>query len=62
MKCFVRIPELRSTLGDVFLCHMEDRVFVSHMNNRVTLNHITWNSEDVPEEYQEYIISAGIPD
>lgn len=62
MKCFVKLPTLRSTLGDVYLCYKNDRVFVSHMNNRVTLNHITWDSEDVPEEYREYIIAAGIAD
>lgn len=62
MKCFVKLPTLRSTLGDVFLCHRDDKVFVSHMNNRVGLDNIIWNSEDVPREYQEFIIDSGLPD
>lgn len=62
MKCFVKLPHLRSNLGDVYLCHQAGRVFVSHMNNRVVLNDVTWNSEDVPEEYQEFIVASGLPD
>ena len=62
MKCFVKLPHLRSNLGDIYLCNKDSRVFVSHMNNLVGLNDVTWNSEDVPEEYQEFIVSSGLPD
>ena len=62
MKCFVKLHHLRSNLGDVYLCHQAGRVFVSHMNNRVGLNDVTWNSEDVPEEYKEFIVASGLPD
>ena len=62
MKCFVKLPTLRSTLGDTYLCHKNDRVFVSHMNSCLDLHNILWNSDDVPREYEEFIIDSGLPD
>lgn len=55
MKCHVIIPELKSTLGNVYLCRKDGRVFVSHRNRYIGSDEITWNVEEVPEEYKEYI-------
>lgn len=55
MKCIVKLPQLRSNLGDVYLCHQGPKVFVSHMNNRVTTDNTIWDSEDVPDNYREFI-------
>lgn len=57
MKCHVIIPELKSTLGNVYLCHKEERVFVSHRNRYIGSDEITWDSDRVPEEYKEYIVN-----
>lgn len=62
MKCFVILSHIRSNLGEVYLCQKNDEVFVSHFNNRLDMNDILWNSEDVPEEYQEYIVESAIAD
>ena len=62
MKCFVRLSHLRSNLGEVYLCYKNDEVFVSHFNNRLDMDDILWNSEDVPEKYQEYIVESAIAD
>lgn len=62
MKCFVILSHLRSNLGEVYLCHKNDEVFVSQFNNRLDMNDILWNSEDVPEKYQEYIVESAIAD
>lgn len=62
MKCFVKLPTLRSTLGDVYLCHKENRIFVSHINSCINLSNILWDKKDVPYEYQEFIIESGLPD
>ena len=55
MKCVVKLNNLKSTLGDVFLCHRGTRVFVSHRNNRVTIDDTIWEDDQVPERYRAYI-------
>ena len=62
MKCFVRLSHLRSNLGEVYLCHKNDEVFVSHFNNHLSMDDIIWESENVPEKYQEYIVESAIAD
>lgn len=62
MKCFVKLPTLRSTLGDVYLCHKENRIFVSPMNSCINLHNILWDKKDVPLEYQEFVVDSGLPD
>ena len=62
MKCFVRLSHLRSNLGEVYLCHKNDEVFVSCFNNRLSMDDIIWESENVPEKYQEYIVEYAIAD
>ena len=62
MKCFVILSHLRSNLGEVYLCHKNDEVFVSHFSNHLDMDNILWNSEDVPEKYQEYIVESAIAD